>query len=151
MTVSRYRDVRVQSNVPQAFFCCSEKALRAAVATRLVQTNRGLEESCGRLPAPHEAEALACMRLRQGRFTGGELHAIAGLPCGSGGPGRQAIGNRPQVADLSHGASAGNLFRQPDDLLLNGVLDELGLVVNAQLAHEVELMSLNRFDAEVEL
>src|SRR5207244_7783997 len=40
---------------------------------------------------------------------------------------------------------------ETDDLLLNGVLDELRLVVDAELAHEIELVSLDRFQTEVQI
>jgi hypothetical protein len=39
-------------------------------------------------------------------------------------------------------------FGQTDNLLLNGVLNQLRLVVDIQLSHQVELVRFHRLDAE---
>src|SRR5580704_10016946 len=46
-----------------------------------------------------------------------------------------------------------SLYRDSDldDLLLDGVLHQLRLVVDVQFAHQVELMGLYRLDAEVQV
>ena len=41
--------------------------------------------------------------------------------------------------------------RKLNDFLLDGVLNELGLVVDVELAHEIELVRLNSLDAEVKV
>ena len=43
-----------------------------------------------------------------------------------------------------------NGLLQPDDLLLDGVLYQLGFVVNIQLSHKIKLMSFYGLYAEVE-
>ena len=43
------------------------------------------------------------------------------------------------------------LFCDADDLFLDGVLHELGLVVDIELAHQVELVGFDGLDAQVEV
>ena len=52
-------------------------------------------------------------------------------------------------ADLARARS--RQVRNLDDFLLDGVLNQLRFVVNIELAHEVELVCLNRFHAQVEI
>ena len=42
-------------------------------------------------------------------------------------------------------------IRDLDDLFLNGVLHELGFVVDVQFAHQIELVSFHRFYTQVEV
>src|SRR5262245_26443720 len=44
-----------------------------------------------------------------------------------------------------------NQVRDLDDLFLDRVLDQLRLIVNVQLAHQVELVRLDGFHTEVEI
>src|ERR1039457_3269583 len=43
-----------------------------------------------------------------------------------------------------------NRFLEANDLFLNGVLDELRLIVDIELAHQVEFVGLHGLDAEFE-